>query len=176
MVLLRKTLAVVLALGSIVMAGLVLRELFSSSSSISPNSTDAASIVTTSTTTPTTQPAPICFAIQESQRIYLSRGGSEESEVLSGVLEIIPEYIESLKVVLQEAEKSNIPDEETDFLNVALLESSVALSSVREIPLEEARVKIVESLISSKVLSVKTPTLYAMAVSACRAELGLRVQ
>jgi hypothetical protein len=176
MVLLRKILAVVLALGSLVMFGLVVGEMLSSSKPSSPGSTNSVVGVTTVSTTPTTQPTPLCSAIQESQRIYLSRGGRDESEVLSGVLEVMPEYVESLKVVLQEAQNSSLPDEEIDFLKLALQESSAILSSIYGIPLEDARAKLAASQISSRVLSVETPTLYAMAVSACRAEIGLRVQ
>lgn len=172
-----RTTAIILSVACVMLIGLIAREILAGETPSNGREPESYANSTTTVLTTTTAPlSPLCAAIQHAQAISLSRGGGDPSEVATGLVAVMPEYIEAMRDVLREAENGGIPQGETVFLREAIESSSLLIEDIVAADLDQVTSLIASSPFSEQNQSVMAPTLYALSSGSCRAGLGLRVQ
>lgn len=173
---LAKYLVAVLSAGCLVLSYLMVSELFFGSTTTEIDETSKTSTTEVSVTTTTVPQTALCLSIQRSQDLVISRGGATEEEILSGLSTVIREYLAALREVAKEAAAAGVADGEVDLIEGAIDKASSLLLSTGATDSQSIKSIVTESGLSTESMALNSPTLYAIASSACRADLGLRVQ
>ena len=150
--------------------------MFFGSTTTESDETSKTSTTEVSVTTTTVPQTALCLSIQRSQDLVISRGGATEEEILSGLSTVIREYLAALREVAKEAAAAGVADSEVDLIEGAVDKASSLLLSTGATDSQSIKSIVTESGLSTESMALNSPTLYAIASSACRADLGLRVQ
>lgn len=171
-----KYLVAVLSVGCLILVYLTVSELFFGNTTTKDAETTKPSTTEVFVTTTTVPQTALCLSIQRSQSVAISRGGATEEEILYGLSAVMIDYLASLKEVAKEASASGIAASEVDFVEGAVDKASSLLSGTTVTDGQRIKAIVVESGLSVESMALNSPTLYAIASSACKADLGLRVQ